>query len=84
MLLFYFVSCCSFVGRKGNGKQGISIGDDCDTFGIIVHEIGHALGFWHEHTRPDRNRYVKIIAENIERGKMILKMYMAAKNLSLQ
>ena len=67
---FELPSCCSFVGRKGNGKQGISIGEDCDNFGIIVHELGHALGFWHEHTRPDRNQYVKIITRNIEKGKV--------------
>ena len=56
------------MGRKGNGKQGISIGQDCDNFGIIVHELGHALGFWHEHTRPDRDNYVKIDEQNIEKG----------------
>ncbi len=70
-LRVFFTSCCSWVGRRANGKQGISIGEDCDKFGIIVHELGHALGFWHEHTRPDRNKYVKIVTENIESGKDI-------------
>ncbi|XP_031559878.1 tolloid-like protein 1 [Actinia tenebrosa] len=60
--------CCSFVGRKGNGRQGISIGKNCDKFGIVVHEIGHVVGFWHEHTRPDRQEYVTIINENIKKG----------------
>ena len=27
------------------------------------------MGFWHEHTRPDRNSWVKIIKENIQEGK---------------
>ena len=26
------------------------------------------MGFWHEHTRPDRDKHVKIIPENIEEG----------------
>ena len=63
------LSCCSFVGKRGNGPQAISIGKNCDKFGIVVHELGHAVGFWHEHTRPDRNEWVKIIKENIQEGK---------------
>ena len=51
------------------GKQGVSIGRDCDNFGVIVHEIGHVVGFWHEHTRPDRDKYVKIVENNIPEGK---------------
>ncbi|XP_022251866.1 bone morphogenetic protein 1-like [Limulus polyphemus] len=60
--------CCSFVGKRGNGPQAISIGKNCDKFGIIVHELGHVVGFWHEHTRPDRDQHVVIITENIMNG----------------
>jgi len=28
--------------------------------GVLVHEIGHTLGFYHEHQRSDRDSYVKI------------------------
>ncbi|KAL8603880.1 hypothetical protein ACOMHN_049698 [Nucella lapillus] len=60
--------CCSFVGKRGNGNQAISIGKNCDKFGIVVHELGHVIGFWHEHTRPDRDEHVQIIYKNIMPG----------------
>ncbi|KAJ1527940.1 hypothetical protein ONE63_007873 [Megalurothrips usitatus] len=60
--------CCSFVGKRGNGPQAISIGKNCDKFGIVVHELGHVVGFWHEHTRPDRDRHVQIVRDNILTG----------------
>lgn len=63
-----FSSCCSFVGKRGNGPQAISIGKNCDKFGIVVHELGHVVGFWHEHTRPDRDNHVQIVRENIMSG----------------
>uniref|UniRef100_A0A1B6GTE4 Metalloendopeptidase n=2 Tax=Cicadellinae TaxID=33370 RepID=A0A1B6GTE4_9HEMI len=60
--------CCSFVGKRGNGPQAISIGKNCDKFGIVVHELGHVVGFWHEHTRPDRDNHVEIVRTNIMAG----------------
>ncbi|CAB3400845.1 unnamed protein product [Caenorhabditis bovis] len=60
--------CCSYVGRRGEGPQAISIGKNCDKFGIVVHELGHVVGFWHEHTRPDRDLYVDIFYKSIQTG----------------
>lgn len=59
--------CSSEVGRKG-GLQTIRIGTSCQ-FGTIVHEIGHAAGVWHEHSRCDRDTFVTVHYENITEEK---------------
>ena len=59
--------CCSYVGRFRYYIQPVSIGYYC-TFRATVHEIGHVLGFWHEQSRPDRDKYVNIHRENIIPG----------------
>lgn len=60
--------CASSVGRQG-GAQLLHLGPACTrTLGTPLHELMHALGFFHEHMRPDRDRYVYINYSNIDEG----------------
>ncbi|KAK7862073.1 hypothetical protein R5R35_011492 [Gryllus longicercus] len=61
------VGCSSHVGRSGSG-QPISLAPGCVYKGIVIHELLHALGFWHEQSRGDRDDYVTVLWHNIQRG----------------
>lgn len=67
-------SCYSPVGRQylKPGMQELSIGEGCNSKGIIMHELMHALGFWHEQARSDRDDYLEVFWENIKKGTLCL------------
>ena len=48
--------------------QDISIGSGCESLGVAAHEILHALGFFHEQSRIDRDNYVTVNFENVQGG----------------
>ncbi|NXN90855.1 MEP1A protein, partial [Rhinopomastus cyanomelas] len=60
--------CWSMVGNQQAG-QNLSIGEGCDYRAIVEHEILHALGFYHEQSRMDRDDYVTIWWDEIIEGR---------------
>ncbi|KAJ6635889.1 Zinc metalloproteinase nas-15 [Pseudolycoriella hygida] len=56
--------CYSYVGRQG-GRQIMKMFGECMRNGAMLHELGHVVGFNHEHQRPDRDDYILIHFENI-------------------
>ena len=51
------------------GVQLVSLGAGCVQHGVVLHELLHTLGLWHEQSRLDRDQYVRILWENIRAGK---------------
>ncbi|PSN40091.1 hypothetical protein C0J52_13739 [Blattella germanica] len=46
----------------------LSLGQRCWYLGIVIHELGHAIGFWHEMNRPDRDEWIYVYWNNIIPG----------------
>ncbi|RXF70999.1 M12 family metallopeptidase [Arcticibacter tournemirensis] len=59
--------CSSNIGMIGS-EQLITLDNGCST-GNVMHEIGHAIGLFHEQARKDRDSYITIHYENIQSGK---------------
>ncbi|XP_053174890.1 hatching enzyme 1.2-like [Scomber japonicus] len=60
--------CYSYVGRRGYA-QALSLDrQGCIYHNTVQHELLHALGFNHEQCRSDRDQYIRVLWENIERG----------------
>ena len=65
-------ACHSKLGFMGNAQQlNLQVPmkthkDGClARNGTAVHEIMHALGFYHEQSRLDRDRYITVVEKNI-------------------
>ncbi len=58
--------CWSLLGKQG-GQQPLNLqANGCVYRGTVQHEFLHALGFYHEQSRPDRDSFIKINYENID------------------
>ncbi|KAF0300947.1 Zinc metalloproteinase nas-13 [Amphibalanus amphitrite] len=62
--------CSSAVGRLG-GNQTLSLSEGCFTRGVVLHQLLHAAGLWHEQSRPDRYQYVNVLGENVAAGRLL-------------
>ncbi|XP_036357035.1 zinc metalloproteinase nas-13 isoform X2 [Octopus sinensis] len=58
------MGCSSFIGMQPT-SQDVLLAKNCRVKTIILHELGHAIGLFHEQTRIDRDNYVSIIKENV-------------------
>jgi astacin len=57
-----------FAKTSGLIKVYIGLGRGCLFNETIIHELMHSLGFWHEHSRSDREDHINIKWENILPG----------------
>ncbi|GFY68878.1 astacin-like metalloprotease toxin 2 [Trichonephila inaurata madagascariensis] len=62
--IFYGDGCWSIIGRNG-GQQNLSLGNGCAWVGLVIHELGHAIGLFHEHQRSDRDNYITVYRNNV-------------------
>ncbi len=65
--------CSSTVGRAsitGFDSQSIALNDEKCRPGTIIHEIGHAVGIYHEQSRDDRDEWVVVDFGQVRDGKL--------------
>eukprot|EP00933_Yihiella_yeosuensis_P053618 TRINITY_DN51895_c0_g1_i1.p1 TRINITY_DN51895_c0_g1~~TRINITY_DN51895_c0_g1_i1.p1 ORF type:complete len:408 (+),score=59.17 TRINITY_DN51895_c0_g1_i1:107-1330(+) len=60
--------CNSHIGMQFTwvNSQRLNLEQGCHVHGVILHEMGHAIGLAHEHERYDRDKYINVHWENIK------------------
>lgn len=64
--------CWSYVGQVSGSSdylsrsQPLNLGRGCETLGMAAHQLGHVLGMFHEHSRPDRGNYVYVSLDKFQ------------------
>ena len=68
--LFLSSRCFSYVGRTG-AWQPVRFSTDClQSSGHVLHLLTRVVGLYPESNRPDRDKYIKIMWDNIHHDKM--------------
>ncbi|XP_075044211.1 embryonic protein UVS.2-like isoform X2 [Mixophyes fleayi] len=75
--------CWSYIGRVGGAQDLSLMKTGCLHWGIIQHELLHALGFQHEQCRSDRDKYIRINWGNINQDKERNFYKMSTQNLGV-
>lgn len=60
-------TCYSYIGDIHQGAQDINGGFDCP-IPSLLHEMGHAVGLYHEQSRQDRDSFVDFMLDNVIDG----------------
>ena len=71
--------CSAFIGKglKEGEQQTLSlkIPGFCMQYGVFVHEFLHAYGLYHEQSRPDRDDFITVDYNNIEKTSLALRQF---------
>ena len=52
-----------------NSGQPVKLTTSClKHHASLLHELGHLIGFYHEHQRPDRDNYIQIHYQNLAKS----------------
>ena len=57
--------CWSDVGWKSANLLEMSLGPMCVENNIVQHELLHSVGLYHEHSRWDRDKYVRVFFDRM-------------------
>ncbi|KAG8431157.1 hypothetical protein GDO86_019341 [Hymenochirus boettgeri] len=58
--------CWSHVGKVGGAQYLSLMKTGCLSRGVIQHEVQHALGFYHEQSRSDRDDFIDVMWQYID------------------
>ena len=72
LCFLYIYSGCSVVGfDRSTHYRHVNLDEDSSSSKALLHTMFHILGRYHEHERPDREKYVNVIQENMIEGIMV-------------